>query len=318
MYEAGVKMNKKHAILTIIILFAATWAGCDYTTQKSTSTTGTLTVGIDEGLAPLMQNETAEFMRLNKESKITLAVKTSKEVIADLNAGVYKTIIVGRDLTKEESDIFASNKLEVKKSKFALDGIGVIVNPKNPVSKINFTELKRIYTGEQSDWKDLDGDNKDVYKGKIKVFTARKNASIHDIFKQKVLAGAEFGNTDVVCSTSTQMMAEIRNNENAIGFISMAWITVSNDTLDESVKPLKIAAVNPQTGAVGDYVGLHQAYIANGSYPLVTEAYILSTDFSMNLSVGFSSFLLAYDGQRIVLKSGLVPVTQPVKIIQLN
>jgi phosphate transport system substrate-binding protein len=98
----------------------------------------------------------------------------------------------------------------------------------------------------------------------------------------------------------------------------MAWITVSNDTLDTSVKPLKIAPVDPQTGAIGDYVSLHQAYIADKSYPLVTEAYIISSDFSMNLSVGFSSFMISYDGQRIVLQSGLVPVTQPVKIIQLN
>jgi phosphate transport system substrate-binding protein len=114
------------------------------------------------------------------------------------------------------------------------------------------------------------------------------------------------------------MMNEIKSNEYAIGFISMAWITVSNDTLDESVKPLKIAAVDPSNGAVGNYVGLHQGYIANKTYPLYTEAYIFTTDFSMNLSVGFTSFLVAYDGQRIVLKSGLVPVTQPVKIIQLN
>lgn len=306
------------AVFAAIIAVVLSFSACNYTTKKSSSTTGELTVGIDEGLAPLMQEETAEFMRLNNESKIGLQIKTSKEVIADLNAGVYKTIVVGRDLTKEEADIFAQNKIELKKSKFALDGIGVIVNPKNPLVKINFNELKRIYTGEQADWKDLDGDNKDVYKGKIKVLTARKNASIHDIFKEKVLAGAEFGTTDLVCSTSTQMMSEVRNNENAIGFISMAWITISNDTLDATVKPLKVASVNPQTGAVGSYVSLHQAYIANNSYPLVTESYIISSDFSMNLSVGFTSFLVAYDGQRIVLRSGLVPVTQPVKIIQLN
>lgn len=312
-------MNKKLAILLVILGFgAAVLGGCDYTTQKSTSTTGELNVGVDEGISPLVKEEAAEFMRLNKDAKVNVVVKTSKEVIAELNSGVYKTIIAGRDLTKEEADIFASNKIELKKNKFALDGIGVIVNPKNPVTKINFTELKRIYTGEQADWKDLDGDNKDLYKGKIKVFTARKNAAIHDIFREKVLGSADFGNTDVVCSTSTQMMAEIRKDENAIGFISMAWITVSNDTLDETVKPLKVASVDPNTGAIGSYVGLHQAYIANGSYPLVTEAYVISSDFSMNLSVGFTSFLLAYDGQRVVLKSGLVPVTQPVKIIQLN
>lgn len=308
---------KKISLFALIITFVIFYA-CDYTTQKSISTTGELTVGVDEGISPLIQQEASEFMRLNKESKINLTVKTSKEVISDLNGGVYKTIVAGRDLTKEEADIFAANKIELKKSKFALDGIGVIVNPKNPLRKLNFNELKRIFTGEQNDWKNLDGDNKDVFSGKIKVFIARKNASIHDIFKERVLAGADFGKGDVVCSTSAQMMREIKSDENAIGFISMAWITVSNDTLDPGVKPLKIAEVDPKTGAVGDYVSLHQAYIANKTYPLITEAYIISSDFSMNLSVGFTSFVVSYDGQRIVLKSGLVPVTQPVKIIQLN
>ena len=312
------KANRKKILLFVLIIAQVIVSACDYTMKKSESTTGELTVGIDEGISPLMKEEAAEFMRLNKEAKITLDIKTSKEVIADLNNGIYKTIVAGRDLTKEEAGIFASNKIEVKKSKLALDGIGVIVNPKNPLVKLNFNELKRIFTGEQTEWKELDGDNKNVYEGKIKVFIARKNASIHDIFLEKVLASAEYGKGDVVCSTSAQMMMEIKNNENAIGIISMAWITVSNDTLDESVKPLKIAAVDPQTGAVGDYVGLHQGYIANKTYPLLTEAYIMSTDFSMNLSVGFSSFLISYNGQRIVLKSGLVPVTQPVKIIQLN
>ena len=306
-----------------VLLFAAvfsviTISACDYTMKKSVSTTGELTVGVDEGISPVVKEEASEFMRLNTDAKVTLNIKTTKEVIADLNNGTYKSIVVGRDLTKEEADIFAANKIEIKKSAFALDGIGVIVNPKNPVTKLNFNELKRIFTGEQKEWNALDGDNKDVYSGKIKVFIARMNASVHDIFKQKVRAGAEFGANDVICSTSSQMMKEIKEDPNSIGFISMAWITVSNDTLDESVKPLKIASVDPSTGAIGNYVGLHQGYIANKTYPLITEAYIFSTDFSMNLSVGFTSFMSSYDGQRIVLRSGLVPVTQPVKIIQLN
>jgi len=312
------KAEMKKIILFAAVLSLIAFSACDYTVKKSASTTGELTVGVDEGISPVVQEEASEFMRLNNEAKVTLNIKTTKEVIADLNNGTYKSVVVGRDLTKEEADIFTANKIELKKSAFALDGIGVIVNPKNPLTKLNFNELKRIFTGEQNEWKELDGDNKDVYSGKIKVFIARKNASVHDIFKSKVLAGAEFGANDVICSTSSQMMREIKENENAIGFISMAWITVSNDTLDESVKPLKIASVDPNTGAIGNYVGLHQGYIANKTYPLVTEAFIFSTDFSMNLSVGFSSFMSSYDGQRIVLKSGLVPVTQPVKIIQLN
>jgi ABC-type phosphate transport system substrate-binding protein len=303
------------ALFLILALFISS---CDYTLKKSATTVGELSAEVDEGIAPVIKKEADEFTRLNSEAKVLLQVKTTNEVIADLVNGTTKTIVVGRDFTEDEKKVISNNKLEIKKDTFALDGIGVIVNNSNPVKKLNYNELKRIFTGETVEWNELDGDNKDLYKGKIKVFITRKNASIHDFFKQKVLNGTNFYDKSTICSTSAQMMNEIKNNENSIGFVSMAWITVKADTLDTSVKPLKIAAVDPSNGYVGEYVGLHQGYIANKSYPLVNYAYIMSTDFSMNVSVGFISFMLSYDGQRIVLNSGLVPATQPVRIIQLN
>ena len=305
-------MNLNPKTFISLIMLAVIFAGCDYTTQRSLTTIGELTLGVDEGIQPVVQREAEEFTRLNDESKINLVVKTTRELIADLNNGDIKTIVVGRDLTNEEAEIFKANNIELKKNKFALDGIGVIVNPRNPVNKLNFSELRNIFSGQITDWSQLEGENKGLHKGKIKVFIARKNASVHDIFREKVMGGGEFGKFSTICSTSSQMMNEIRSEDNAIGFVSMAWITVSNDTLDTSVKPVKIA------GLTGNYVGLHQAYIADSSYPLTTEVYILSNDYSMNVSVGMTSFMLSYDGQRIVLKSGLVPVTQPVRIIQLN
>ncbi len=290
---------------------------CNYDQIKSKSTNGELTVEVDEGIYPVIKKEADEFTRLNKDAKINIVVKTSKEVIADLANGNIKTIVSGRDFTADENNVITANKTEIKKSRIALDGIGVIVNNGNPVRKINYTELKKIFTGETTDWANLEGDNKDVYKGKIKVFIARKNAAIHDIFKDKVMRGQDFAKYNAICSTSTQMLNEIKTNENAIGFISMSWVTKFADTLDTTVKALKVAEVD-SAGMVGEYVGLHQAYIADRSYPLVTEDFLMSTDFTMDLSVGFTSFVLAYDGQKIVLNSGLVPVTQPVKIIQLN
>ncbi|HJY64527.1 MAG TPA: substrate-binding domain-containing protein [Ignavibacteria bacterium] len=307
---------KKNILFFLILFLSLLSFSCE--PKKSTTTIGELNVLVDEGILPVVKKEASEFMRLNTESKITTQVKTTNEVIADLINGNAKTIVVGRDFSKEENDVIANNKLEIKKNKFALDGIGVIVNNSNPVKKLNFNELKRIFTGETAEWKELDGDNKDLYSGKIKVFITRKNASIHDIFKEKVLSGADFSGKSTICTTSVQMLNEIKGNPEAIGFISMAWITVNADTLDSTVKALKIASVDPSKEYIGSYVGLHQAYIADKTYPLVTESYIMSTDFSMNVSVGLISFMLSYDGQRIVLNSGLVPVTQPVRIIELN
>lgn len=293
------------------------FCGCNYEKMKSTTTTGELTVVSDENVSGLIEKQIAEFTRLNTESKIKLVVKTTDQAIADLCNGDAKTIVSSRELNQKEADVLRNNKLDLKKHQIALDGVGIIVNPSNSVRELNYKELRKILSGEITDWKDLEGDNKDIYSGKIKSFIPRKQSFLHDFIYEKVMDGAEYSKGDVVCSTSTQMLREIKSDLYSIGIISMNWITKQSDTLDEGIKPLKIAEVD-SSGRVSDYVGLHQAYIADKSYPLTYYIYILSTDFSMNLSVGFTSFVLAYDGQKIILRSGLVPVTQPVRIIQLN
>jgi phosphate transport system substrate-binding protein len=311
-------INKNYFWLLLLVLCSLIYFSCDYGKVKSVTTIGQTTIGVDESESQVIKKEADEFMRLNPEAKIDQRIKTSNELMADLINGDIKTIIVDRDFTKEEQALLTKYNIDLKKNKFALDGVGVIVNPKNPLTKLNYNELRRIFTGETTDWKGMDGDNKDVYKGKIKVLIARGNASIHDFFKQKVfLANQDYSKYDMVCSTSTQMLREVQTDEKAIGFITMSWITRFADTLDTIVKPLRIAPVD-SAGHVGDYVGLHQAYIAERTYPFVVETYIYSRDYDLNVSAGFISFLLSYDGQKIVLNSGLVPETQPVRIIQLN
>jgi phosphate transport system substrate-binding protein len=306
-------------ILTITIsLSFIIFQGCDYSKVRSVTTIGETAIEVDESISPVVKKEADEFMRLNTESKINMNIKTSNEVMADLLNGDIKTVVVSRDFNQMENEHISKFNIDVKKHVFAFDAIGVIVNLSNPIKNVDYNELKDIFTGETENWKDLQGDNKNLYKGKIKVFIARGNAAIHDIFKEKVLAGKEYGKYDVPCSTSAQMLEEIKKDKDAIGFITMSWITRFADTLDTSVKTLRIAEVD-STGRIGEkYVGLHQAYIANGDYPLAIKIYILSTDYGMNVSTGLISFMLAYDGQKIVLNSGLVPVTQPVRIIQLN
>lgn len=315
------KNNVKYltaAALFMVTLFVSVYLnGCDYYKVKSVTTIGDLKIGIDETESPVIKKEADEFMRLNPESKINMQLKTTNELMADLLNGDIKTVIVNRDFNQQENEHLAQFKQEVKKNKLAINAIGVIINPDNPIKKLNYTELRKIFTGEITDWKDLDGDNKDVYKGKLKVYIARRNSGIHEIFKEKALGWKDYSKGDAVCSTSAQMLNEIKSNVNGIGFISMSWITKFADTLLQDVKPVKIAPVD-SSGKVGSYVSLHQAYIANKEYPLIFDVYVMSRDFDMNVAVGFTSFLLSYDGQKIILNSGLVPVTQPVRIIQLN
>lgn len=309
--------NNSFFLFICLTLVSLIFFSCDYGKIKSVTTIGETTIGIDESVAPVLAKETEEFMRLNKESKINSVVKTSTVLMADLLNGDIKTVVVKRDFNDSEMVFIKNHKLEVKRNKLALDAIGVIVNPANPVRRATFKQLDSIFTGKITDWKDFHDEEQETYKGKIKVFIARKNSSLHDFFRERVLEKKEFAKTDIICSTSTQMLDEVKKDKFAIGFIAMSWITKSADTLDSVVKPLKISGKD-SSGRTTDYIGLHQAYVATKAYPLIMDVYIYSTDFNLNVSVGFISFLTSYDGQKIVLNSGLVPETQPVRIIQLN
>ena len=76
-----------------VLLLSILYFSCDYTIKKSTTTTGAVTVGVDEGISPVIKKEADEFMRLNTESKITLQTETTNEAIADLINGKTKMIV---------------------------------------------------------------------------------------------------------------------------------------------------------------------------------------------------------------------------------
>ena len=194
--------------LSSLILFS-----CDYTKIKSVTTIGETTIGIDESVAPVLAKETDEFMRLNKESKINSVIKTSNELMADLLNGDIKTVIVKREFNDKEIDFIKQHKLEIKRNTLALDAIGVIVNPANPLRRATFKQLDSIFTGSITDWKDFHDEEQESYKGKIKVFISRKNSSLHDFFRERVLEKKEFAKTDIICSTSTQMLDEIKKDK---------------------------------------------------------------------------------------------------------
>lgn len=62
----------------------------------------------------------------------------------------------------------------------------------------------------------------------------------------------------------------------------------------------------------------YQAYIALNNYPLCRNIYAILNDPRNGLASGFASFLTSDRGQKIILKTGIVPATQPVRIVNIN
>lgn len=250
--------------------------------------------------------------------------------IADLINGKTKTVVVTRDFNDEEKKIIADNKLEFRKYQFAIDGIGFIVNPANPVLRVNSEDLQKIFTGEYKNWTDIKSQNeaqnsetKSYFsgsKGNIKLFIQRQNSSVYSYVKDSVMKKMEYSTAAVVCSTSTQMLQMVRENPNAIGIINMSWLSAGNmDSLDATVKALRVSRIT-DTGFQKDFIQFHQGYLANDAqpYPYRRYVYLITGDLGIGLTTGFLTYLLKPEGQKVVMKNGLVPVSQPVQTIQLN
>lgn len=315
------------AYITIII-GSLIFYGCKFGEIKSVSTTGEMSIVVDENIEPLMKEEVKEFERLNPEAKIKMSSEPTNNVIADLINGKTKFIAATRNLNEEEKGLLKKNSLEVKEYPIAVDGIGFIVNVNNPVNRVSSDDLKKIFSGECVNWTDIKSpDEEQISETKkffsrendrIKIFIQRKNSSTNKYVLDSILKNAEYSNTALVCSTSAQMLNSVRENESAIGIINMNWLsTGKQDTIDSTVKALKISKIL-ESGRQNDFVEFHQGFLYNGNYPYRRTVFVFTTFVDMNLSTGFISFLVKTDGQKIVLKNSLAPVTQPVRTIQLN
>lgn len=317
-----------HTLIILLTFSFISFSGCDFDKIKSKATVGNLDIYVDESIEPLIDKEKAEFERLNPEARLLMTTSPASNCVADLVNGKVKTIALARDFTEEEKKFIAENKLEIKKFEFAIDGIAFIVNPDNPVARVTSADLKSIFTGEFKNWTDIksqdEEQNKETKsyfsgsKGNIKVFIQRPNSSVYSFVKDSVLNKMDYVSSAAICSTSTQMLQMVRENKNAIGIVNAAWLSKGNqDSLDVTVKPLRISFIT-STGFHKDFVQFHQGYLANGTYPYRRYAYIITGDLGIGMTTGFLSFMLGKDGQKVVVKNGLVPVSQPVQTIQLN
>ena len=112
----------------------------------------------------------------------------------------------------------------------------------------------------------------------------------------------------------------VAQNSHAIGVIGVNWLGNRSDTTNLSFRnEIRVMSVSEDDIATKDNsYKPYQAYLFYGDYPLTRSIYILLNDPRNALPWGFASFLTSDKGQRIILKSGLVPATQPVRVVDIK
>ena len=116
---------------------------------KASGQTGTLTIAGSTSVAPLMEVLADKYMALNSGVKIEIQQSGSSAGIPSAVEGVCQIGMASRELKDSET------AKGVTATKIAMDGIAVIVNKDNSYSELTSDQIRKIYTGETTQWSDL-------------------------------------------------------------------------------------------------------------------------------------------------------------------
>jgi len=299
----------------ILILMAA----CGNPGQKAvdTPTSGQIKVGVDESYRLLLEAEIYTFESIYKNAHIDVQYKTEADVFNDFMNDSVPLIVVNRKLTGKQVEYLRSIQYIPKTTLIAHDAIALIVNRENPDTALFYQTVKDIFLGKITIWKQINPKSK---LGDLKVVFDHFKSSNPRYFKEK-FAIDSFPSTCSAVQNNEEVISYIEKNKNAIGVVSINWISDKQDTISNNfLKRVKVAGIslegdnNPDTRFYRPY----QGYIAEGSYPFTREVYCINRQPYTGMAYGFSSFIAGEKGQLIILHSGLVPAAMPVRIVEIK
>ncbi|MBI4646833.1 MAG: substrate-binding domain-containing protein [Bacteroidia bacterium] len=306
--------------LPIKFIFLLIIAGCYQGTDRldETPTRGNIKISVDESYQLLLDTEIYTFQSLYPYAKINAQYKPEYEIYTDFFNDSVRAIVTNRKLTKDEEDALKSNSIIPRTTLIAYDALALIINNKNPDTTMRFDQVQDIFTGKITVWKQIN-----VQSPLTNIFVVFDNEKSGNVryFQERFSIGVNFPSNFGAVKTNPEVINYVEKNINALGIISVNWISDKDDTLSLSfLKRIKVVAICSPLDADGSdyYYRPYQGYIAEKSYPFIREVYMISREHFSGLGSGFISFVASDPGQRIILKSGLVPAIAPVRLIQIK
>jgi phosphate transport system substrate-binding protein len=285
--------------------------------QTDTYTSGVIQITVDESFKPIIQEEIDVFEAQYPQAGIVPIYTNEVNAINKLLKDSVRLAIVTRPLSVNEEKFLKSKTFAPRSYKIASDAIALIVNNSNVDTLITVNDIRRILTGEVKNWKEVFPNSK---LGKFKVVFDNPNSSTIRFAIDSICYGKPLSKELNAQTTNLEVINYVSQTPNAIGIIGVNWLGNRKDTSNLSFKnDVKVMAVTNQSIATNENCYKpYQAYLFYGYYPLSRSVFIILNDPRGALPSGLTSFISSDRGQRIILKSGLVPATQPVRIVNVK
>jgi phosphate transport system substrate-binding protein len=279
------------------IIFVVSCNQSNSSKKEETILKGSASIYVDETLTPIIEEQVAVFEN-EYEAKIKLISKSESQTVNSLFNDKGAIAILSRNLTPEELSIFKQRKINPKITPFATDAIAFIVNKNNNDSLIALKDVISFMQGNT------------VSSIKGLVFDNLNSSTVRYL---NSLAGIKTvpGNGVFSFKTNDEVIKHVAKNEGLIGVVGVNWLSQPKPDMQKYVDDINTLSVKGLNG--DNYYLPSQNNIAERKYPLARDLYIINCQGYSGLGMGFASFVGGDIGQRIILKSGLLPVRIPTR-----
>lgn len=277
---------KKIKVLSLLLIIMSIFAGCGRKSENKV-----VQIKGSDTILNLTQKVTEEFLKENPKSKISVTGGGSGTGIA---AKLNKTVDIAmssREIKEEELAKATSNNIKIKEVVIGYDAISIITNKSNTVTNLTTEQLKDIYLGKITNWKEIGGPDK-----KIVVLSRDSSSGTHVYFKEHILRNGnskgteEFGSSVLFLPSNEAIKQQVSNVDGGIGYIGLGY-------LDDSIKILSIDNVIPTVENV-----------KNKSYSISRAVYWYVDEEMGETAKKLVDYMLSDKGQKIVIDEGFVSV----------
>jgi len=172
----------------------------------------------------------------------------------------------------------------------ARDGLTIYVHDSNPLKEITIEQLRRVYTGELTNWKDLGGAD-----GRIVLYSRENSSGTYVYFKDNVLMGKDYAAACQTLPGTAAVVNAVSKDVKGIGYGGAAY-----------AKGVKEVAVSKEAGSPA--ILPTGATIRDGSYPISRDLYFYTRTKPSGKVKLFVDWVLSDEGQSIVGDVGYFPI----------
>jgi phosphate transport system substrate-binding protein len=274
---------RKTTVGLLVLFIMAVLSACSNSnndTDTKDASSSRISISGSTSVGPLAEKIADKYMNKH-DVKIEINQIGSSAGITNATTGVSEIGMSSRDLKEEEK---ANGLVETI---IAYDGIVVVTHPSNKVKNLTMDQVKQIFTGEVTNWKELGGDDLEI------VVVSREDGSgSRDAFQEIVgYTSGELVRTSIIASGNGNIKTTVATNKHAVGFISFEYI-------DPSISTININGVEATAENV-----LQEKYSLSRPFLFVHKEDTL-TDAGQQ----FIDYILSPDGQAIVAETGAIPI----------